>query len=116
MIAPIQGAGQSTPALRPTGQTAQDGFDQILKRESLKFSQHAQDRIQRDGIQLSSQDLDRIQNGMDRAAGKGARESLLLMDDVAFIANVRERVVITSMHRDRLKENVFTKIDSAVIL
>ena len=91
-------------------------FQKIFRRETVKFSQHAQDRLQRDNISLNPSDIDRIQTGMDRAADKGAKESLLLMDNLAFIANVREKIVITSIPLARLKENVFTKIDSTVIL
>lgn len=53
---------------------------------------------------------------MNKAAGKGAQEALLLMEDKAFIVNARDKVVITSINRERLKENVFTNIDSAVII
>lgn len=83
---------------------------------SIRFTQHAQDRLKSDRVTLSASDLERINGGIEKAAGKGAKESLLLMEDKAFIVNARERVVITSINRERLKENVFTNIDSAVII
>lgn len=91
-------------------------FEQFLESEKLKFSQHAQSRLRSDGIELSSDDLLRIGKGVQKAETKGAHESLLLMDDKAFIVNIKEKMVITSIHRDRLKENIFTNIDSAVII
>ncbi|HMU74717.1 MAG TPA: TIGR02530 family flagellar biosynthesis protein [Elusimicrobiota bacterium] len=114
----IPGVGSIAPGSieRPPSAGPRDGFDAILKREALRFSKHAEDRLVRDGIALNDEDRERLQSGMDRAAAKGAKEALLLLDDKAFIANVREKIVITSMSRDRLKENIFTRIDSAVVL
>ncbi|MBL8022923.1 MAG: hypothetical protein JNK54_01380 [Elusimicrobia bacterium] len=109
--------GPSSP--RPGGPQAarpSDAFDHIFRRELVRFSKHAEDRLQRDGIQLTEAEKERLDSGMDKAAAKGARSSVLLMDDKVFIANVREKIVITSMTRDRLRDNVFTQIDSAVIL
>lgn len=100
-------AGRARPA---------DGFDSIFRRELVKFSKHAEERLQRDGIHLTDAEKERLDLGMDKAAAKGARSSVLLMDDKVFIANVREKIVITSMTRDRLRDNVFTQIDSAVLL
>ena len=51
---------------------------------------------------------------MDRAAQKGARESLVLLDDVALVVSIKNRTVITAVDAANLKENVFTNIDSAV--
>ncbi len=105
------GAPASAGRARPS-----DGFDSIFRRELVKFSKHAEERLQRDGIHLTDAEKERLDQGMDKAAAKGARSSVLLMDDKVFIANVREKIVITSMTRDRLRDNVFTQIDSAVLL
>ncbi len=83
---------------------------------AIRFTQHAQARLKSDHVTLSASDMERIQDGIEKAAGKGAKESLLLMEDKAFIVNAQDRVVITSINRERLKENVFTNIDSAVII
>jgi flagellar operon protein len=114
----IGSIGNTGPTLPSGGRGARpaDGFDSIFRRELVKFSKHAEDRLQRDGIHLTDAEKERLDTGMDKAAAKGARSSLLLMDDKVFIANVREKIVITSMTRDRLRDNVFTQIDSAVIL
>jgi flagellar operon protein len=105
---PVPGGGSRN---RPS-----DAFDSIFRREVVRFSKHAEDRLQRDGIQLTEAEKERLDHGMDKAAAKGARSTVLLMDDKVFIANVREKIVITSMTRDRLRDNVFTQIDSAVLL
>jgi len=57
----------------------------------------------------------RLQDGVERAAAKGAREALVLMDDMAFVVSVKNRTVITAVDAARMKHNVFTGIDSAVI-
>ena len=57
----------------------------------------------------------RLQNGVDRAAGKGARDSVVFVDSTAFVVSVRNRTVITAVDRDHMKDHVFTNIDSAVI-
>ena len=53
---------------------------------------------------------------MAKAAAKGARSSLLVMKDVALIVSVTNRTVITAVDGSSLKDNVFTNIDSAVIV
>lgn len=81
----------------------------------LKFSSHALDRIERRGIPLDEQSLARLHGGVARAAAKGSRESLVLVDDTAFVVSVRNRTVVTAVGREHMKEQVFTNIDSAVI-
>ncbi|HCM73126.1 MAG TPA: flagellar protein [Armatimonadetes bacterium] len=67
-------------------------------------------------IQLDGAQWERVLNGVDRAAEKGAKESLVMIDDVALVVSVRNRTVITAVDQQSLKENVFTNIDSAVIV
>lgn len=107
-------------AQRPQGAPADSGFDEILRQQlakgELKFSAHAQARIAARRMSLGQEELTRLSVGVDRAAAKGARESLVLMDDKAFVVSVRNRTVITAVDGDHMKENVFTNIDSAVIV
>ncbi|MBK8872024.1 MAG: hypothetical protein IPN19_13580 [Elusimicrobia bacterium] len=116
MIDGIGSIGAAGSPSAPGRARPADGFDSIFRRELVKFSKHAEERLQRDGIHLTDAEKERLDQGMDKAAAKGARSSVLLMDDKVFIANVREKIVITSMTRDRLRDNVFTQIDSAVLL
>lgn len=67
-------------------------------------------------MSLGDDELSRLAGGVNRAAAKGARESLVLMDDKAFVVSVRNRTVITAVDGENMKENVFTNIDSAVIV
>lgn len=96
-------------------------FDAVMqtaveKGFALKFSAHARERLQMRNIQLSAGDLSRLSSAVDKAASKGARESLLVMDHVAMIVSVTNRTVITALTGESMKDNVFTNIDSAVIV
>jgi flagellar operon protein len=82
---------------------------------SLRFSKHAIERAQRRGIPLDAITLGRLQEGVGRIAGKGARDSLVLVDGNAFVVSVPNRTVITAVGSEHMREHVFTNIDSAVI-
>jgi flagellar operon protein len=82
----------------------------------LKFSAHAKERLALRNINLSAGDLARLNEAVNKAASKGARQSLLVMDSQAFIVSVPNRTVITALDGGSMKENVFTNIDSAVIV
>ncbi len=109
--------------MRPQGaQPGAPSFAEVLQQqllttaEGVKFSAHAQERLRNRSIDLTSGDLARIDEGVRRAAAKGSQESLLLSDKAAFVVSVRNRTVITVVDSAHMKENVFTNIDSAVIL
>ncbi len=118
-IQEVVGPRQIEPSRRPLDapQGGSAPFSEILQREmGLKLSGHAQTRLASRGISLNREDWDRVREGVDRAARKGSRESLVMLDDIAFIISIRNRTVITAVMKDQLKENVFTNIDSAVFV
>ena len=81
----------------------------------VRFSGHALERLQKRGIDVTEAALSRLQGGVDRLAAKGARDSLVLVGDTAFVVSVQNRTVITAVDAEHMKEQVFTNIDSAVI-
>lgn len=98
------------------GQRPSSGVDfSGILADRLKVSQHAKTRLASRDIQLDAPAWERVMNGVEKAAQKGARETLVMVDDVALVVSVKNRTVITAVDKDRLKENVFTNIDSAVI-
>jgi flagellar operon protein len=92
-----------------------DEFKSILQ-DRLKVSSHAQTRLQSRNIELDASAWSRVMAGVDKAAAKGAKESLVLVDDAALVVSIKNRTVITAVDKGSLKDNVFTNIDSAVVV
>ncbi|MBB3109396.1 flagellar operon protein [Paenibacillus phyllosphaerae] len=97
-------------------QTGAGSFQDVLNQNVLKFSQHAETRMKQRGISFGPDTINKIEGAIDQAAAKGAKDSLVIYNDVAMIVNVPSRTVVTAMDGGSLKGNVFTKIDSAVII
>ncbi|CAM4277576.1 flagellar operon protein [Paenibacillus endophyticus] len=91
-------------------------FQEMLNAKVLKFSHHAEVRMQQRGIKLQPESLTKIINAVEEAASKGAQDSLIVFRDIAMIVNVPSRTVVTAMDGGQMKSNVFTQIDSAIIL
>ncbi len=83
--------------------------------QAIQFSKHALQRLERRQLEVDGATLGRLGDGLDRAAGKGSRDAVVLVDDTAFVVSVKNRTVITAVGRDQMKDHVFTNIDSAVI-
>ena len=82
----------------------------------LKFSSHAIERMRTRGISYTPEQMKHIENAVSKAQQKGARSTLLLAGDTAMIVNPENRTVVTVMDKSALKENVFTNIDSTVVI
>lgn len=82
----------------------------------LKFSKHAVTRLADRNIELSTQQLERLKDGARRAGQKGIRDTLVLVDELAFIVNIPNQTVVTAMDSTETNENVFTNINGAVIM
>jgi len=82
----------------------------------LKFSNHAIERMQFRGISYSPQELTRLSEAVQKAAAKGSKDTLVLMDQSALIVSVKNNTVVTVMDKNALKENVFTNIDSTIVM
>ena len=96
-------------------------FGEIWKQKTeevdseLRFSKHASNRLADRSITLSDNQLNRLTEGAKKAGEKGIRESLVMVDQLAFIVNVPSNTVITAMDQTQANENIFTNIDGAVI-
>lgn len=119
---PIQpGKAERVQAPKPAnGQISDSPFarvlDEKLPAQGVKFSQHAQDRLKARNINLSSSDLARLEGAVNSVAQKGGKESLVMMGDAALVVSIKNRTVVTAMDRTQMQGNVFTNIDSAVII
>lgn len=100
--------------------TAQAGLNpqaaQGLNSESVKFSNHAVERMMSRGIKFSPDDMNRLNDAVSRAQAKGSKDSLVLMNDTALIVSVKNKTVVTVMDKNALKDNVFTNIDSTIVM
>ncbi|GMA99758.1 TIGR02530 family flagellar biosynthesis protein [Pelosinus sp. IPA-1] len=95
-------------------------FNQILTKEmaGVTFSQHALERLQSRNIKLGQAELGKLNDAVEKAAQKGAKESLVFMsnNNLALVVSVKNKTVITAMDGTNTRDNVFTNIDSAVIV
>ena len=101
------------------GRETELSFGEVFRRTSnpsageLKFSKHANERMVSRNIDLTESQLARLESGAKRAGEKGIKESLVMVDDLAFIVNVKNNMVITAVEKEDSK--IFTNIDGAVI-
>jgi flagellar operon protein len=125
-LPPIPGIGGARPAASPAlptraqpenGSSFQAELERTLERAvGLTFSSHARSRLMSRSIQLSGQQVARLEHGVEQAARKGARESVVMLDNLAFVVSVANRTVVTAVEGASREGNVFTQIDSAVIV
>lgn len=113
----LQNQGKTTAAPK----VSESSFHQVLTSKveqagQLRFSKHASERLDRRDITISDEQMERLQNGAKRAGEKGIKESLVLVDSLAFIVNTRQNTVITAMNQAETSENIYTNIDGAVIM
>lgn len=109
-------AGKKKPV--NVSQSADVSFRQILEQKQaqtaeLRFSKHANERLASRNIRLSDEQRERLQGGVDKASQKGIRDSLVMVDNMAFIVNVTNRMVITAVGEG--DDKIFTNIDGAII-
>lgn len=100
---------------------AKGSFDELLKNElkkqdSFVLSNHAAERLRDRNIMLNESDMNKINDGINKASEKGAKESLILYKDLVLIASIKNRTIITAVDKGSSKDNVFTNIDSVVLI
>ena len=110
-----------TPETNENGQTFADALrekrEKLEKVSAIEFSNHAIRRLDSRSIDIEENGkIERLNRGVEIAAGKGSNEALVLVDSTAFIVNVKNNKVITTMEKEDLIGNVFTNIDSAIIM
>ncbi len=111
--------GTTKPAVKEPVLNKGEDFSSILSQKlnenrDVKISKHAAMRLEDRNINLNANQVERLKNAVDKASSKGVRDTLVVMDDVAFVVNVNARTVITAVNQSELKDNIFTHIDGAV--
>lgn len=112
-IAPV-GAPKKQEAQPAKGSTA--SFDAILRDAEIKVSKHATKRLDTRQIDLAKMDQEQLKSAIETLEKKGARDSLVLMGDLAFIINVPSKTLVTAISKEQMKEQVFTNIDSTILV
>jgi flagellar operon protein len=118
-VKPVTGkgvAGAQRAGTAPPSSSGAASFRDILQAKVLNFSHHAELRLRQRGITFNAEQIEKINAAIDKAAAKGAKDSLVLIKDTALIVNVKNRTVVTAMDGQSLQDHVFTQIDSAVII
>ncbi|MDO5020690.1 MAG: TIGR02530 family flagellar biosynthesis protein [Lachnospiraceae bacterium] len=113
----LNGVKGNTPVKTTDGKSFQEILEsaQSSSRE-VRFSKHAAQRLSNRNIELTQNQKERLQAGTAKASQKGIRESLVLVDQLAFIVNIPNNTVVTAMQQNETDENIFTNIDGAVII
>lgn len=121
-IEQVTGEYLKTTGSPATAQKPQISFEEILRGKQseripeLKFSKHASMRLEERHISLTTEQNERLESGVAKASEKGIRDSLVMIDSLAFIVNVPNRTVVTAMDQTEQQDNIFTNIDGAVIM
>ncbi|MGM0370140.1 MAG: TIGR02530 family flagellar biosynthesis protein [Bacillota bacterium] len=87
-----------------------------LQTKQLKFSKHAKQRLKSRNINLGKNDLNKLEQAVTKAKDKGAKESLVMAGENAYIVSVENDTVITAMNKNNMDSKVVTNIDSAVVM
>lgn len=114
-VAPSPKAAERTTGTGSFQVALQQQMSQVEER-TVAFSKHAKARAEERGIEVTPHLLERLTDSVERAQAKGATNILALDRSLAFIINVPNSRVITTMSQEEMKENIFTNIDGAVIL
>jgi flagellar operon protein len=98
-----------------------ESFDEILQKkiksnQNITFTKHAQLRMSERNITLTNDHLNRLDEAVKKAGQKGVKDTLVLIDEMAFIVSVKNSTVITALNGSDMEGNVFTQIDGAVII
>lgn len=92
------------------------GVEQSKDSEQLLFSKHAKNRIKSRSIKISDNMIFLLKEAIKKATDKGAKNSLIIIGDTAFVVSIENYTVITIIDQNSIKERVFTNIDSAVLM
>lgn len=115
-IGGVQKVSTSNKTSSTSGSSFKDVLNKTLldKNSGYTLSKHAAERINEIGF--SQNDMENIEKGFKLAEEKGAKNSVMVYKNVALIASIENKTVITAVDKDRAESNVFTNVDSVVLL
>ena len=108
-----KGAGREEIFKDDKGKTFGEYFTEIKEADNVRFSKHASRRLDSREIELSDEQKDRLNQATGKARDKGLNEPLVMVDNLAFIVNIKNNTVVTALNDT--ERSVFTNIDGAII-
>ena len=93
-----------------------DRTEETVVSGGIRFTKHAEAILMQRNIRLTDEQMTRLEEGTRKASDKGIKESLVLVDDLAFIVNTDKKMVITAIDQNSSEDNIYTNIDGAVII
>ncbi|WP_456408415.1 TIGR02530 family flagellar biosynthesis protein [Caldithrix abyssi] len=120
-IRPLKPADSAAGIQKSGGARPETPFGALLERQlseasGLKFSAHAMKRMETRALSLNELDLQRLQQGLQQLEARGAQNSVIVMDDRAFVVSVKNRTVVTAIDQIQNNQKIFTNIDSLAIV
>jgi len=84
------------------------------KEKNITISKHAALRLNE--INFTEEDMKAVEKGFEIAKQKNSKNAVMIYKDTALIASIENKTIITAVNKERAKDNIFTNIDSVVIL
>ena len=84
--------------------------------KGIQLSTHAMRRLQERNISIDKDEYTKLQTAMDRLKLKGGQDSLVITGKAAYIVDVPKNTIVTAIDKENIGENVFTKIDSTILM
>lgn len=102
---------------KKSGASFAESLRETLNQDStVRFSRHAAQRLAERGADISDGLMDSLNKAVETARDKGSRDTVIIRGTDVFIVNVPNNVVVTMVSYQDMKENIFTNIDSAVLI
>jgi flagellar operon protein len=91
-------------------------LESLQTPKGLNLSTHAMRRLQERNLSLDKEEYAKLQSAMDKLKLKGGQDSLVITGKAAYILDVAKNTIVTAIDKDNIADNVFTKIDSTILM
>ncbi|MBA4698887.1 MAG: flagellar biosynthesis protein [Ruminococcus sp.] len=105
-----------TVSASESGKSFSAVFQERASASGVRFSKHASARISERGVNLTDSLVQDLNQAVEKAKEKGAKDVVIIGAQNAFIVNIPNNLVVTTMNSQEMKESIFTNIDSAVLI
>jgi flagellar operon protein len=88
----------------------------LTNDKGIKLSVHAAKRLKERNLEMDGPEYLKLKGAIEKLNSKGGRDSLVITNKAAYIIDVKNNTVVTAFDKENLNENVFTKIDSTILI